>query len=78
MPPGPAAEGAHARGARQVAEVTLEPRSACVLAGADRVAWEHSIPATKALHYSITFRTLKAWAKATSDPPPYSELNEPG
>jgi alkylated DNA repair protein (DNA oxidative demethylase) len=45
---------------RQVAEVTLEPRSAYVLAGAARFAWQHSIPPTKALRYSITFRTLKA------------------
>jgi alkylated DNA repair protein (DNA oxidative demethylase) len=46
--------------ARQVAELTLEPRSAYVLAGAARFAWQHSIPPTKALRYSITFRTLKA------------------
>jgi alkylated DNA repair protein (DNA oxidative demethylase) len=46
--------------ARQVAEVTLEPRSAYVLSGAARFAWQHSIPPTKALRYSITFRTLKA------------------
>jgi alkylated DNA repair protein (DNA oxidative demethylase) len=45
--------------ARQVAEVTLEPRSAYVLSGAARYAWQHSIPPTKALRYSITFRTLK-------------------
>lgn len=45
---------------RQVAEVTLEPRSAYVLAGAARFAWQHSIPPTKARRYSITFRTLKA------------------
>jgi DNA oxidative demethylase len=45
---------------RQVAEVTLEPRSAYVLAGAARFAWQHSIPPTKALRWSITFRTLKA------------------
>jgi DNA oxidative demethylase len=44
---------------RQVAEVTLEPRSAYVLAGAARFVWQHSIPPTKALRYSITFRTLK-------------------
>jgi alkylated DNA repair dioxygenase AlkB len=42
-----------------VAEVSLEPRTAYVLAGAARFAWQHSIPATKALRYSITFRTLK-------------------
>jgi DNA oxidative demethylase len=55
--------------ARQVAEVTLEPRSAYVLAGAARFAWQHSIPPTKALRYSITFRTLKASATATSGSP---------
>ena len=46
--------------ARQVAEVTLEPRSAYVLSSAARYSWQHSIPATKALRWSITFRTLKA------------------
>jgi alkylated DNA repair dioxygenase AlkB len=46
--------------ARQVAEVTLDPRSAYVLSGAARYAWQHAIPPTKALRYSITFRTLKA------------------
>jgi DNA oxidative demethylase len=46
--------------ARQVAEVTLDPRSGYVLSGAARFAWQHSIPPTKALRYSITFRTLKA------------------
>jgi DNA oxidative demethylase len=54
---------------RQVAEITLAPRSAYVLADAARFAWQHSIPATKALRYSITFRTLKTSAEATSDPP---------
>ena len=46
--------------ARQVAEVTLDPRSGYILSGATRYAWQHSIPPTKALRYSITFRTLKA------------------
>jgi alkylated DNA repair protein (DNA oxidative demethylase) len=45
---------------RRVAEVTLEPRSAYVLSGAARYVWQHSIPPTRALRYSITFRTLKA------------------
>ena len=45
---------------RQVAEVTLEPRSAYVLSGAARYLWQHSIPPTRALRYSITFRTLRA------------------
>jgi DNA oxidative demethylase len=58
------------RDARQVAEVTLERRSVYVLAGAARFAWQHSIPPTKALRYSVTFRTLKTSATATSDSPP--------
>jgi hypothetical protein len=41
-------------------EVTLQPRSGYLLSGAARYAWQHSIPPTKALRYSITFRTLKA------------------
>jgi DNA oxidative demethylase len=44
--------------ARRVAEVTLEPRSAYLLTGPARFAWQHSIPPTRALRYSITFRTL--------------------
>jgi alkylated DNA repair dioxygenase AlkB len=55
--------------ARQVAEINLEPRSAYVLAGAARFAWQHSIPPTKALRYSITFRTLKTSTTATSGSP---------
>jgi alkylated DNA repair dioxygenase AlkB len=38
----------------------LEPRSAYVLRGDIRWRWQHSIPATKNLRYSITFRTLSA------------------
>jgi DNA oxidative demethylase len=44
---------------RRVWEVTLEPRSAYVLAGEARRSWQHSIPPTKELRYSITFRTLR-------------------
>jgi alkylated DNA repair dioxygenase AlkB len=50
------------RGAGRDAErvpLTLEPRSAYVLAGAARSEWEHSIPEVDALRYSITFRTVK-------------------
>jgi len=36
----------------------LEPRSAYVLGGAMRSDWEHSIQPTRALRYSLTFRTL--------------------
>ena len=40
--------------------VTADPRSAYLLRGPSRTAWEHSIPAVDDLRYSITFRTLKA------------------
>jgi alkylated DNA repair dioxygenase AlkB len=45
---------------RRVYEVVLEPRSGYVLAGEARRSWQHSIPPTKDLRYSITFRTLRA------------------
>jgi alkylated DNA repair dioxygenase AlkB len=38
--------------------LTLEPRSAYVLAGPARSEWQHSIPEVDTLRYSITFRTL--------------------
>jgi DNA oxidative demethylase len=44
---------------RRVWEVLLEPRSGYVLAGKARTSWQHSIPPTKDLRYSITFRTLR-------------------
>jgi DNA oxidative demethylase len=44
---------------RRIWEVGLEPRSGYVLAGPARWSWEHSIPPTKELRYSVTFRTLK-------------------
>jgi alkylated DNA repair dioxygenase AlkB len=47
------------RGVRSTAAIELAPRSAYVLAGKARWSWQHSIPATKALRYSVTFRTLK-------------------
>jgi alkylated DNA repair dioxygenase AlkB len=40
-------------------EIILEPRSAYVMRGVARSGYEHSIPATEALRYSITFRTLR-------------------
>jgi alkylated DNA repair dioxygenase AlkB len=43
---------------RQTWALELEPRSAYVLAGQARWQWQHSIPATKSLRYSMTFRTL--------------------
>jgi DNA oxidative demethylase len=44
---------------RQVYELALAPRSAYVLAGAARFSWQHSIPPTPDLRYSITFRMLR-------------------
>jgi len=46
--------------ARETAAVTLEPRSGYLLAAAARSEWQHSIPPTRALRYSITFRTLRS------------------
>ncbi|HSH39834.1 MAG TPA: alpha-ketoglutarate-dependent dioxygenase AlkB [Chthoniobacterales bacterium] len=37
----------------------LAPRSVYILQDAVRTAWQHHIPATKTLRYSITFRTLR-------------------
>jgi DNA oxidative demethylase len=47
------------KGEREVEAIELAPRSAYVLAGAARWSWQHTIPATKELRYSITFRTLR-------------------
>lgn len=38
---------------------TLEPRSAYLLSGAARSSWQHSIPPTPDLRYSITYRTVR-------------------
>lgn len=37
----------------------LEPRSAYLLQGESRWAWQHSIPTVRELRYSITFRTRR-------------------
>jgi alkylated DNA repair dioxygenase AlkB len=44
---------------RRVYELALPPRSAYVLSGEARNAWQHAIPPVKELRYSITFRTLR-------------------
>jgi alkylated DNA repair dioxygenase AlkB len=46
-------------GERWTAEAVLSPRSSYLLTGDARFVWQHSIPPTKELRYSITFRTLK-------------------
>jgi len=39
--------------------IDLEPRSAYQMNGASRWRWQHSMPPTPELRYSITFRTLR-------------------
>lgn len=46
-------------GERFVYEIEAAPRSGYVLAGPARTAWQHHVPPTKTLRYSITFRTLR-------------------
>ena len=52
----------HVRGTRERA-LTLElaPRSIYSLRGDARWRWQHAISPTKALRYSVTFRTLRRW-----------------
>ncbi len=50
-----------AGGVRERYQLDLARRSAYVLSGAARSAWQHSIPATPGLRYSATFRTVR-WA----------------
>ena len=49
-------------GSRRTAthEIQLEQRSAYLMTGVSRNAYEHHIPAVSTLRYSITFRTLRA------------------
>lgn len=43
----------------ETAEIELAARSAYAITGEARSQWQHGIPPTKALRYSITFRTLR-------------------
>ena len=45
------------------ATLTAEPRSAYLLRGPSRRAWEHSIPPLQTLRYSITFRSFRPDAR---------------
>jgi alkylated DNA repair dioxygenase AlkB len=54
---------------RTTHQVALAPRSAYLIRGAARRAYEHSIPPVAALRYSVTFRTLRSATKAASPPP---------
>lgn len=44
---------------REVYEVALPPCSAYVFAGEARTKWQHHVPPTKELRYSVTFRTVR-------------------
>ena len=44
---------------REIIAVELEPRSAYILRGPARWAWQHQVPPTKVLRYSITFRSAR-------------------
>jgi alkylated DNA repair dioxygenase AlkB len=44
---------------RTTHEIVLEPRSAYLMRGESRSAYEHHIPPAATLRYSITFRTLR-------------------
>jgi alkylated DNA repair dioxygenase AlkB len=45
--------------ARLTRAIELPPRSMYLLTGEVRAKWQHMIPATRELRYSITFRTLR-------------------
>ena len=49
--------------------LNLAPRSGYALTGAARWTWQHSIPSTPGLRYSVTFRTL-AKPRAGDSPSP--------
>jgi alkylated DNA repair dioxygenase AlkB len=55
----PGARGATATRRTATHEITLERRSAYLMTGESRNAYEHHIPAVTTLRYSITFRTLR-------------------
>ena len=53
---------------REALQIELAPRSAYILRGPVRWAWQHSVPAVKTLRYSITFRTLRVRGSQTARP----------
>jgi alkylated DNA repair dioxygenase AlkB len=53
---------------RDILSIDLEPRSAYILRGVARWGWQHQVPPTKALRYSITFRTARTAARIREHP----------
>lgn len=60
LPPAEARAGKSSSSRRTAThEVLLEPRSAYLMTGESRSAYEHHIPPVTELRYSVTFRTLR-------------------
>jgi alkylated DNA repair dioxygenase AlkB len=55
---------------RAALALDLEPRSVYAMTGPARWQWQHAISPTKALRYSITFRTMRPPSPRTDPPPP--------
>ena len=53
--------------ARVTSAIELPPRSIYLLTGEVRTKWQHMIPPTRELRYSITFRTLSSRSKLWSN-----------
>jgi alkylated DNA repair dioxygenase AlkB len=53
---------------KEVFALELEPRSAYILRDTARWGWQHSIPPTKELRYSVTFRTARRSGTAPREP----------
>ena len=49
------------------ADLLVEPRSAYLLSGEGRLAWEHRITPGEKLRFSITFRTLSDKGRRKSE-----------
>lgn len=57
--PAAVAGAGHRTPRRTSHDIPLEPRSAYLMTGVSRTDYEHSVAPTKALRYSVTFRTLR-------------------
>ncbi len=44
---------------QEMYHISLQPRSAYIISGAARSAWQHGMPPVEQLRYSITFRTIR-------------------
>src|SRR5271167_282976 len=53
-------------GSWERASLIVEPRSVYLLRGPARTEWQHSIPPAECLRYSVTFRSMRAVALASS------------